>query len=95
MGHAFWKENIEDRVKLLQSIVLNCCVKVKVGRFVQNRNNISENLAHKFPSKGGARKVHHWCIFFALPAMNGALTAELTFRETQLIRRNCVTSDVS
>ena len=28
MGHAFWKENIEDRVKLLESIVLNCCVNV-------------------------------------------------------------------
>ena len=28
MGHAFCKENIEDRVKLLESIVLNCCVKV-------------------------------------------------------------------
>ena len=23
MGHAFWKENIEDRVKLLESNVLN------------------------------------------------------------------------
>ena len=28
VGHAFWKENIEYRVKLLESIVLNCCVKV-------------------------------------------------------------------
>ena len=27
MGHAFWKENIQDQVKLLESIVLNCCVK--------------------------------------------------------------------
>ena len=27
MGHAFWKENIEDRVKLLGSNVLNCCQK--------------------------------------------------------------------
>ena len=31
MGHAFWKENIEDRVKLLESIVLNCCVKVTMA----------------------------------------------------------------
>ena len=28
MGHAFWKENIEGRVKLLKSIILNCCIKV-------------------------------------------------------------------
>ena len=28
MGHAFWKENIEDRVKLLESNVLNCCLKI-------------------------------------------------------------------
>ena len=24
MGHAFWKENIEDKIKLLGSNVLNC-----------------------------------------------------------------------
>ena len=24
MGHAFWKENIEDGVKLMESNVLNC-----------------------------------------------------------------------
>ena len=44
-----------------------------------------------FPSKGGAmscallphapRKVHLWCIFFALLAMNGPLPVELKFRE--------------
>ena len=28
MGHVFWKEDIEDRVNLLESIILNCCVKV-------------------------------------------------------------------
>ena len=28
MGRTFWKENIEDRVKLLESIILNYCVKV-------------------------------------------------------------------
>ena len=31
MDHAFWKENIEDRVKLLEQIVLNCCVKVTMA----------------------------------------------------------------
>ena len=28
MGQAFWKEDIEDRVKLLGSNVLNCCLKI-------------------------------------------------------------------
>ena len=28
MAHAFWKDNIEDRVKLLESNVLNCCLKI-------------------------------------------------------------------
>ena len=28
MGHAFWKENNEDRVKLLESNVLNCCIEM-------------------------------------------------------------------
>ena len=28
IGHAFWKGNIEDRVKLLESNVLNCCLKI-------------------------------------------------------------------
>ena len=28
MGHTFWQENIEDGVKLLESTILNCCVKV-------------------------------------------------------------------
>ena len=26
MGHVFWKENIEDLVKLLESNILNCCL---------------------------------------------------------------------
>ena len=26
-GHAFWKENIEDTVNLLESIILNYCLK--------------------------------------------------------------------
>ena len=28
VDHAFWKENIEDRVKLLGSNVLNCRLKI-------------------------------------------------------------------
>ena len=35
MGNALWKEDIEDRVKLLESITLNCCVKVKMADFRQ------------------------------------------------------------
>ena len=37
MGHTLWKESVEDRVKLLESNVLNCCLKImadlrKIGR---------------------------------------------------------------
>ena len=28
LGLAFWKENIEDRVKLFEVNVLNCCLKM-------------------------------------------------------------------
>ena len=32
MGHTFWKENTEDRVKLLESNVLNnCCLKITMA----------------------------------------------------------------
>ena len=31
MGHTFWKENIEERVKLLESIFFNLCVKVTMA----------------------------------------------------------------
>ena len=30
-GRACWKENIEDRVKLFELIVLNCCIKVTLA----------------------------------------------------------------
>ena len=28
MGRTFWKENIKDKVKLLEPNVLNCCLKI-------------------------------------------------------------------
>ena len=31
LGHAFWKENIEDKVKLLELNVLSCCLKVTMA----------------------------------------------------------------
>ena len=31
MGHAFWKENIEDKTKLLESNVLNCCLRITMA----------------------------------------------------------------
>ena len=30
MGLPFWKENIEDRVKLCESNILNCCLRLKI-----------------------------------------------------------------
>ena len=54
MGHVFWKENIEDRVKLLESNVLNCCLKVATADLRKiGGNEISETVAPKFPSGGG------------------------------------------
>ena len=58
-----------------------------------------EVLAPKFPSECGAmsltllssfsspppRKLRLWRIFFALPAMNGPLPAELKFRENSAL----------
>lgn len=34
MGNSFWKENIEERVKLLESKVFNLLSKDNKGRFV-------------------------------------------------------------
>ena len=31
MGHGFRKESIEDRVELLESDVLNCCLKITMA----------------------------------------------------------------
>ena len=31
MGHAFWKENMEDRAKSLKSNILNCCLKITMA----------------------------------------------------------------
>ena len=40
IGHTLWKESVEDRVKLLESKVLNCCLKTmadlhKIGRKIR------------------------------------------------------------
>ena len=53
MGHAFWKENIEDRVKLLGSNVLNCCLKITTANLLKTgltMNYVSKKLA---PSRAG------------------------------------------
>ena len=34
MGHAFWKENIEDRVKLLESNIIKCCLKITTANYL-------------------------------------------------------------
>ena len=31
LGHTFWKENIEDRVKLFEVNVLSCCLKMTMA----------------------------------------------------------------
>ena len=35
MGHVFWKERIEDRVKLLESNILNCCIKETMANLLK------------------------------------------------------------
>ena len=92
MGHTFWKENIEDRVKLLESKVFNCCLKITMAGLreigVKMREWHFRELSSWISKRGRAmsclpptRKVHLWCIFFALPAMNGPFPADLNFRE--------------
>ena len=73
MGHAIWKENIEDRVQLLGSNVLNCCLKItmaKLHKIGLTMNYVSKNVAppraepccapHYPPPP--IRKVHLWGI---------------------------------
>ena len=73
IGHAIWKENIEDRVQLLGSNVLNCSLKItmtKLRKIGLTMNYVTKNLA---PSRAGPcsalhyapypiRKVHLWGI---------------------------------
>ena len=77
-GHAFWKENIEDRVKLLGSNVLNCCLKITTANLLKiglTMNYVSKNLA---TSRAGPcpslhypppaiRKVYLWSILLPYP----------------------------
>ena len=75
IGHTlnFWKENIEDRVKLLGSNILNCCLKITTANFYKiglKMNQVSKNLAPPrvgpYPSlhypTPSIKKVHLWGI---------------------------------
>ena len=78
MGHAMWKENIEDRVQLLGSNVLNCCLEkttVNLRKIRLTMNDVSKNLA---PPRAGPcpslhypppaiRKVYLWSILLPYP----------------------------
>ena len=60
MGHAFWKENIEDRVQLLGSNVLNFCLKittVNLRKIGLTMNDVSKNLAP--PRAGPCPSLHY------------------------------------
>ena len=91
-GHTFSKENIEDRVKLLGSNVLNCYLKITTANLCKiglKMNQVSKNLAP--PRAGPCPSLHYppslhqesapLGYSFTLPAMNGPLHAELKFRE--------------
>ena len=92
MGHTFWKENIEDRVKLLESKVFNCCLKITMAglreigvkmrewHFRELSSWISKrgrDMSRLPPNQESAPLVY----IFALPAMNGPFPADLNFRE--------------
>ena len=88
MGHAFWTEDVEERVKLLELNALNCCLKITMADLskivLKWGNDVSEDLAPKFPGidpHSTTPSTHQGRIFFALLAMNGPLPAELKFRE--------------
>ena len=60
MGHTFWKENTEDRVKLLGSIVLNCYLKITMANLCKlglKMNQVSKNLAP--PRAGPCPSLHY------------------------------------
>ena len=38
MGHTFWKESIENRVKVLESNILNCSLKSTMADLRKNRS---------------------------------------------------------
>ena len=86
MGHAFWKESIANRVKVLESNVLNCCLKTTTADLRKKKvlkwvNDISENLAPKFHSKAVAMSITPSANPLALLVMNDPLPAELKFRQ--------------
>ena len=81
-GHTFSKENIEDRVKLLGSNVLNCYLEITTANLRKiglKMNQVSKNLAP--PRAGPCPSLHQESAppghSFTLPAMNGPLHAEL------------------
>ena len=92
MGHTFWKENVEDRVKLLESKVFNCCLKVTMAGLreigVKMREWHFRELSSWISKRGRAmsrlppnQESAPLVYIFALPAMNGPFPADLNFRE--------------
>ena len=92
MGHTFSKENIEVRVKLLGSNVLNCYLKITTANLRKiglKMNQVSKNSVP--PRAGPCPSLHYPPSLhqesaplghsFTLPAMNHPLHAELKFRE--------------
>ena len=86
MGHAFWKENSEYKVKLLGSNVLSCCLKISTADLRKRGLKMREWRFKELGfSQGEAmsltplapflpRKVHLW-------GMDDPLPTELRFWE--------------
>ena len=70
MGHPFWKENIEDRVKLLESNILNCCLKItmadlhKIGLTVGEWHfwGLSSYISQQRPNQLSLTPLYSWFI---------------------------------
>ena len=72
VGHAFWKENIEDRVKLLEFKVLNCLN--MTPPIWRERGHVTHSITPSPPPP--PRELCLWSIFFALQVNNDPLPAE-------------------
>ena len=59
MGHMFWKERMEDGVKLLESNILNCCIKKKMANLLKIfRERPFRGLSSKISQQGPSHVPH-------------------------------------
>ena len=62
MGHVFWTENVEDRVKLLELNVLTCCLQITTA----DLHNLGLKM-RKWRFRGPSSKISGHCPSFHYP----------------------------